>query len=260
MESGRMKGIVRIGVIVAAGAVAGFVARVAADDPPPAAVRQPGAPRSAGPAPGEPDPAKLPPPPVVEVGEGVYQFGVIRIDKKARALSFPAEVNMDRELVEFFCVTERGRTHEAVLLAKLVPRHLHLAMLLLAEKGSVPEPVEADQTRPLQNGMPVLVTVNWKTDAGESGVPASRLITHAERKQSPADDVWIYTGGRVLQGAYIADTQGDIIAIMENIDSLINISDTDRSRDDPWRANEALVPPVGTPVEVTITLPERKAE
>lgn len=210
-----------------------------------------------------PEPPKPAGRPVVrEVSPGVYKVAEdITLEAKARRIRFPAKVNMREGLVEFFCVTEMGKIHEAVLSTRVVPSHLHVAVLLMAGKGEIPEPTSAEESAPLPKGCDVDVSVSWKDQEGMPvSSPAARLITHLERKKSPPDETWAYTSSRILQGRFLGDQSGDVVAIMESVDALINIRDADRANDEVWGPNTERLPEVGTPVEVTITLPPRPSE
>lgn len=204
-------------------------------------------------------PAEEPAPPKVEkVSEDLYRFGSITIDRKARSLSFPAQVNMDAALVEYFCVTQYGKIHEAVLVTEIVPEHLHTAVLLISKKGEIPPTPPAEASNTLPTGCPVTVTISWTTPEGEKRkVPAVRFLQNTETKKSPPENLWIYTSSRLYNGEFLADIHGDIIALMENIDAMININDEDRQNDELWEVHTEAVPAVGTPVMVTIALPSR---
>src|SRR5262245_38625479 len=86
-------------------------------------------------------------PQVHEISPGVLEVGgKLRIDKKARSVSFPGKMNNVSGLLEYLIVTPSGGTHESLLVAEIQPSDLHFAMLLLGAKGSgimTPSPKDA---------------------------------------------------------------------------------------------------------------------
>src|SRR3569623_2003527 len=75
-------------------------------------------------------------PPLVEVAPGVFQIGLVRLDKNQKSVQFPAVLNMDHGLIEYLLVTTRGKTHESLLKTDAEPYNIHVAMLLLGAKGA----------------------------------------------------------------------------------------------------------------------------
>ena len=63
---------------------------------------------------------------------------------------------------------------------------------------------------------------------------------------------WIYNGSRIVHGTFLAHRDGSIVAVIADPDALVNSPRPGRDDDEIWTANRALVPPVGTPVEVTV--------
>jgi len=54
--------------------------------------------------------------PVIEkVSPGVFRIGDVLINKQERSVTFPAEVNLDRGLLEYLLVRMGGKTHESLL-------------------------------------------------------------------------------------------------------------------------------------------------
>ena len=68
---------------------------------------------------------------VPEANATVFKIGEITVDKRARAVRFPAMVQLDNGPLEYLLVTEEGKTHESLFATKISPSKLHIAMLLL---------------------------------------------------------------------------------------------------------------------------------
>jgi hypothetical protein len=63
-----------------------------------------------------------------------------------------------------------------------------------------------------------------------------------------------FTGSRLWQGKFIAQTEGSIIALVTDPDAVFNNPRPNRDAEDTWLVREAEVPPQDTVVEVSVTL------
>lgn len=191
--------------------------------------------------------------PIKKVSEDVYELGLVRLDKAARNISFPASVNMVEGLVEYALVHTTGKVHESVLKTDADPIHIHLARLLLAtgerapSRPEVPGPVELQGPR-------IAISASWKFGGKEQRVPIENLVSNSLTKAKMAPGPWIYSGSRNVDGTFIAQRDGSIVAIIADPDALVNNPRPGRDDDDIWRANQEVIPPTGTRVEVTIQL------
>lgn len=189
---------------------------------------------------------------VRQLGPGLFEIGLVRIDANTRTLSFPAEVNMDEGPVEYLLVGDGGKLHESILRTRAEPLHLHLGMILLGfpEKPPAPPPIRPGQ-RPGLFGVPVEITVRF---AGAEPIPASTLVEKTEG-QPLAAHPWIYNGSRLQGDLFMAQAGRSLFALMEDFDALANISDIDRINDKIWRPKPGAVPPIGTAAQVTLHFP-----
>src|SRR5688500_4438128 len=73
--------------------------------------------------------------PLRKISEDIFQIGAVRLDKKTRTATFPAQVNMVAGNIEYLLVQASGKLHESILKPEAAPLHLHTAMLLLGAKG-----------------------------------------------------------------------------------------------------------------------------
>lgn len=215
------------------------------------------------------EPPKFEPP--KQVGPGLFEVGTVRIDKNASTVTLPAKVNMVDGLVEYFCVTPKGSTHESVLVSEAGPQNVHVAMLLLGAKGAAPKeghetPGQIDAAYlaklPKLVGDRVMLSVRWKDAAGkEQTVPAERWVMRRQiQKNKPAketpmeDGPWLYNGSFLHEGRFVAEGQGVYVAVNTFPSALINNPRPGANNDSLWFANTKAVPPVGTPVDFVIKL------
>ena len=63
-----------------------------------------------------------------------------------------------------------------------------------------------------------------------------------------------FTGSRVWQGKFVAQTEGSLIALITDPDAVFNNPRPQRDADDTWVVRKQVVPPLDTVVEVSITL------
>lgn len=187
---------------------------------------------------------------VKPIGKGCFQIGSIWIDKPNRQVHFPAKVNLNNVLIEYAIVGKTGKLHESLLSTEVSLTHLHLAMLLLDTKNLRPKSAE----NRLLAGQPIDIFIRWKTDENEHEERLEDWIVIEKDKQSIAQGMWIYNGSRIDKGRFTALNHESIVAIILDMDALVNNPRTGNENDDIWYPNEAVIPPIGTPVTVIFQL------
>ena len=207
----------------------------------------------------------VPPPNIREIAPGVFQVGQVKLEKAARRIKFPAKLNMTDGPLEYLLVTTEGKTHESVLRTDIEPMHLQIALLLLGAKGSQAAPLtnapaggpitqSAATRNPPLPGEAVTIEVSW-TLGGKTERKRAEELVFNKRTQAPmTSGPFTFTGSRVWQGRFIAQTEGSLIALITDPDAVFNNPRPDRDADDTWIVRKQAVPPVNTPVEVSITL------
>lgn len=211
-------------------------------------------------------------PAIREISPGILQVGGVRLEKATRRATFPAKLNMNEGPLEYLLVTTMGKTHESVLKTEIEPHHLQVAMLLLGAKGMQAAPLTnapsggpitqgpgAERNPPLP-GEPVLIEVAWIHDGKALKKRIEELAFNKRAKERMSPGPFTFTGSRVWQGRFIAQTEGSLIAIVTDADAVFNNPRPHRDEDDTWIVRKQDVPPLDTPVEVSITLlPPAKA-
>jgi hypothetical protein len=191
--------------------------------------------------------------PLRRLSKDVFALGLVRLDKSKRAVIFPASVNMADGVVEYALVHRTGKVHESVLKTEADPLHIHLATLLLSPPQSA-APAANPRTPSDLLGPHLTIWAQWKVGGSEKHVRLEDLVSNTLTKSQMSRGDWIYNGSRVVQGVYLAQRDGSIVAIIADPDAMINSPRAGRDDDEIWRANRSLVPPVGTAVEVTLQL------
>jgi hypothetical protein len=205
------------------------------------------------------------PPSIREVSPGVFQVGSVKLEKAARRLSFRAKLNMTDGSLEYLLVTTMGKTHESVLKTDIEPHHLQVAMLLLGAKGMQAAPLTnapsggpitqaPGERNPPLPGEVVLVEVAWTQDGKPQRRRGEELVFNKRAKEPMSKGPFTFTGSRVWQGKFIAQTEGSIIALITDPDAMFNNPRPNRDADEAWVVRQQDVPPLDTAVEVSITL------
>jgi hypothetical protein len=77
---------------------------------------------------------------------------------------------------------------------------------------------------------------------------ADNVLTDSEPLQ------WVFTGSTVSNGKFMAQAEGSIIAIYHDPSALFDNASPGGESDRVWFVKEDAVPPVGTPVTLTISV------
>ncbi len=191
---------------------------------------------------------------VKQLSEYEYQIGEIRINALERTLSFPGEINMTEGNVEYMVTTAFGKTHESVFITDTLPKYLHVGILLISRSGEIPPPLNLT-ARELPKGYPVKIEVEWMDNGRARRSPIFRFIKKTTYPNRISTHPWIYTSSRLREKLLLADRDGSIVSIMEDLNSLVNISHRDRIYDDIWVVNTKIGNLVlGDPVKLIISL------
>ena len=123
-------------------------------------------------------------------------------------------------------------------------------MLLLGPKD-LPLP---STRRRVPKGQPIDVLLKWRQGDQWKQVRLEDWI-RLENSQVPIPHgIWVYNGARITNGYFTANTDQSIVAIILDRDALVNNPRAGNENDEIWFPNEAAIPPLGTPVTVTLRL------
>jgi len=218
---------------------------------PPVAVPPPPGMMPPPPQPGElPDRHTFRVSPVEQVAPGLYRVGDIVIDKKERTVSFPAEVNMDKGLLEYVLVRTGGKTHESLLRTRVEPYNLQVACLLLGIEGTT-TPLAFQGAPETPKGDTVALSIHLPT--GVPIKPEQWMVRTVDGVNRDLSDLrWVFTGSVVTSGRFAAQAEGSIISVFHDPAAMIDNASAGGESDKIWFVKEGAVPPVGTPVTLVI--------
>ena len=205
----------------------------------------------------------LPVKPVVRmVSPGMYEVGKVRLDQKTMSISFAGTLNMKRGLLEYLLVNSKGSAHESLLVTEVEATDIHVAMLLLGAKGGAvvteAPPAQLDaryfRTAPKLTGDAVLIRVKWKEKEVEKTASIEDWIFNDASKKPVEPGAWTYNGSMVHEGRFLAQADGNLVALVTSPSALINNPRKGNDDDHQWTANGDTTPGIGTLVEVIIQL------
>ena len=212
------------------------------------------------PPPAKPEePAK---PTMREISPGIFEIGKVRLDQKALTISFPGKLNMQRGLLEYLIVNPKGSAHESLLVTDVGASDIHFAMLLLGAKGGAitadapPAQLNEEYFRnaPKLTGDTVFITVKWKEKDVEQTAPIEDWLYNEAGKKAIEHGPWIYNGSMLYEGSFLAQIDGNLVALVTAPTALINNPRKGNDNDQMWNVNEKVTPRVNTPVEIIFRL------
>jgi len=194
--------------------------------------------------------------PVQPLGGGSFAIGLVTLDASNHTARFPASVCLREETVEYAIVHKTGKTHESIFRTEARPQDIHLALLLLGAKPVMTNSFGADGQAPPM-GSAVTVSASWDHLGVHPQYPIEDLVIDRETTNSLTHGGWIYNGSNFSEGAFTAGRDGSILSLHIDPDALMNNPRPGRTNDDLHIPCAAKLPPIGTPVEITIRLNQR---
>jgi hypothetical protein len=191
--------------------------------------------------------------PLKEIRPGLFELGQVRLDKDKRTVIFPASVNQREGNIEYVVVTASGKTHESLLRTTIEPYHLQVALLLLGAKGAKTNALPEDPAQPLP-GDRVEIELSWNVGGRVQRFRAEDFVHDRKAGRAASRGEWIYTGSRIREDGFAAQRDGSIVSLITDADALINNPRPGREDDDNWLVRTNGLPPLQTPLEVTIRL------
>lgn len=197
------------------------------------------------------------------IAPGVLEMEGIILDTNKKEVRFPAVVNQVTQIIEYAVVNEKGKTHESLLSTKISPFRLQTLLLLANAKKYVerlPEFTSDGREQPPSTPRPKhriqIFVKDLRPEAKHSpAVPLANWIHNADTGEAMEGEPWMYTGSRIYEGKFVAELEGDIVAVFLNANAMFNSWIPGNNNDEIWIPAPKIVPPLETPVEVILKLP-----
>ncbi len=180
-------------------------------------------------------------------------LGEIIIDAKKRSIILPAKINQIDGIAEFLLVHEQGKVHEAILSTSVQAVELNAALNLLGLRSDQKNKTQLP-TLPSLAHLPQLQVFIANKEQAEWN-PATDFIAYLGEDNAPEPHPWYYNGSYFYQNNFMAQVEGDLIAIYTNVNALLNLEHPDRTNDTVWIAKAQPLGKKGNPVYLKIVIP-----
>ena len=198
-------------------------------------------------------------PEITQTEPGLFRFGEILIDQKKRKFLFPAVCNQTTGLVEYALVHENGKVHESLFRTPVNPRLIHACLLLLKES---PHPGFFKSLSEPKGNLPkfrsLQISAEWEHNGTSHSQAISPMVLNQNDGRQLQGNSFIFTGSRMIEGSYLAEEDGSIVAIYHDNRATINSMDEQSDSDDVWIANAANMPPKDLPVNICFQLQSKE--
>ncbi|MEW5801299.1 MAG: YdjY domain-containing protein [bacterium] len=191
-------------------------------------------------------------PSVQQIGPDEFRIGKVILNKSKREIYLSGQVNMQSGLVEYLaCWDEIGKLHESVLKLEARPSQIQVALLLLGLKYENNLKFQGDPAAP--KGDSLEIWAEWDLpDKTRKKVRGEELVYDQMEKKPMDKTFWAFTGSQVIDGKFIADSEGSIIATFRDPVAIINNPLPNGADDTVYTCNEKILPPVGTNILLTM--------
>ena len=194
-------------------------------------------------------------PEIVALSSTRSRLGLIEFDHVSREILIPAQVNMERGILEYALVSEKGKLHEALLSTAARPFDLNVVLLLLNYQPDSEWWVPPAKPKPLSKvGMMARLEVllRWKEGEEEKTARLDEWISDLVTGKPAAVTPWIYTGSYFNEDQqFVAEVDGSFLALYHDGRSLINNPREGADNDEQWGPASG-IPSKGTSVVVVL--------
>ena len=168
-----------------------------------------------------------------------------------------------RGAVEYLVCGKGGKEYESIIVVDSAAKDVYDAMLKLGVKRGSPPAYDEEQDKEMgPKGESVLIYIEW-TDNGETKrVRGEDLLYNVHTQKPMKHAAWIFSGSRLIYDLESEDEDAQIPqAFMSNDIVALNHLDgsalfqnplPDAAKENTYKKNEKLLPPLGTRVKLTI--------
>ncbi len=187
------------------------------------------------------------------LGKDRYQLGAILIDKAAGEFSVDGRVVRDQQPLEYLAVKKEGnKSYEALLELDTTAKEFNIACILIGlDSAHAVLPEYHFDARPVVGDL-VELLFEWKEEGEARIFRPEEFFLLGDKPVSPGE--WVYTGSSVLpDGRYLAEEAGTLVGFIHDPDSIIeHHKGIGLGRYGEVTVNRSILPPVGTPVRLTV--------
>jgi len=206
---------------------------------------------------------------VKQIDKDNFKIGEVKLNKKTKEITFPAEIGNPQDIIEYLLVSQHGKIHESLLTTKIRPLHLNIAFKLLSYTESkelfrilgddfMMTDKYHQETADTKKAARFNIFISWKKDGTEHSYHINELIFNDTTQKHAEIQPYIYGGSYLRQGKFQADLTGDIVAIFTDRGAVANFSNKGNDDDTIWFANTERLPDADT--KLTITLKQHQPQ
>lgn len=194
-------------------------------------------------------------PDIIQVEPGIFKFGQISINRTTREISFPAVCNQTSGLIEYALVNKNGKVHESLFRTSINPKLIHATLLLLKETPR-PEFFKKLDNSPqnISGYKSIQIFSEWEQNGTKKIVEISKMVVNQTDGRNLTENSFVFTGSKMIEGLYLAEQDGSIVAVYHDSRATINCMDDLSVSDDVWIASNIHMPPKDFPVVIRFQL------
>jgi hypothetical protein len=209
------------------------------------------------------------PAPVEDLGGGRYRIGAITVDRVAGQFVVPGRVlHLDDAPLEYIAVSRGGmKGYESLLEVDARGTEFNLACILLGLEPPERGPSAQFERKP-PTGPSVRLTLRWQADGKTVTRTVQEALDLAARPRGaplpppnlppPPPEDWAYVGSYLQSNdqRYVADATGTLVGFVLDPASIIeHRTGLGIGAYGSVQGNPKVLPPVGSPVELIVTVP-----
>jgi len=186
----------------------------------------------------------------------------VTINLEEKYVDLDGMICLEEGLLELVATVQASKEHEAIVVVKARPQHIHLAMLMLGLEPGKPgrwQYTEKQATPIDPTGDRVRISMLVKEGDKEVEKPIHMFIRNRvdDKQMEPTD--FVFAGSHLVENQqgekqYLADVTGDVIALVSfdaEVMALPTAASTDNAELD-WVIDTQTTPKFGTPVKLRI--------
>ena len=179
----------------------------------------------------------------------IDNIDILTIDAK---ITFPAEFNMEKGLIELVLCGNKGKLHESILKTNITPSHLQTALLMLGLECGQNLDFQGQDKKP--KGDSLLIFAEWTDSLNNThNVRIEELVYNTPQKRKMKETHWIFLGSNFIDDRFMADMEESIITTYHDPFSIIDNPLETGSDDTLYEVNSTIVPKKGTKAKIIIT-------
>ena len=187
----------------------------------------------------------------------------IEIDLEGGRVDVAGRIVLREGLLELVaCVPGTNKDHESIVSLDARPQHIHAALLMVGLEPGHPGHWAAEGDQHMRavdaRGDGIRLTVVWREGDQTIMRPVEEMILSERTGETMAEGVFVFAGSAIRDlpesmgggTVYSADMNGTVVTLVTFPDEMVALPTAASSSNDmvDWRANGAMIPPLGTRV------------